>query len=227
MFQLDTTLLDEARPILEKATQLAWIIGGAGSGKTTVSRALAARLGLPVYDMDEAVFGRFAFDPARHPATTAWFTAPDPLAFILGLPWPEFDALYRATNAEMIDRLAAELRDRPDAPLLVDGGISHPSVLARAVPAARAVCLAGPPGHGTRQWQTAESRAAMKAAILALPEGDEMWSRFLEYDRRMTATMERESRAAGIVVFPWDEATSVEDLSRRLAGLPLFNGHVL
>ena len=222
MFPLNTILLDEARPILEKATQLVWLIGGAGSGKTTVSRALAARLGRPVYDMDEAVFGRFAFDPIRHPATTAWFTAPDPLAFLLGLPWPEFDAFYRTTNAEMLDLLAAELRDRPDTPLLVDGGISHPSVLVRAVPAARVVYLEGPPGHGTQQWESAESRAAMKAAIQALPDGEAMWSRFLEYDRRMTATMGRESRAAGIVTVSWDEATDVEGLSCRVAELPLF-----
>lgn len=216
MFPLATTLLDEARPIFEKATQLAWIIGGAGSGKTTLSRFLAARLGWPVYDMDEAVFGRFAFDPLRHPATTAWFTAPDPLAFLLGLPWPEFDALYRATNAEMIDLLAAELRDRPDAPLLVDGGISHPSVLVRVVPTARVVCLEAPPGHGTRQWESADSRAGMKAAILALPDGQAMWSRFLEYDQCMTATMGRESRAAGICVLSWEETQSVDELSRQV-----------
>ncbi len=216
MFPLDTTLLDEARPVFEKATQLVWLIGGAGSGKTAVGRILAARHGCPVFDMDEAVFGRFRFDPLRHPATTAWFTAPDPLAFILGLPWPEFDALYRASNAEMIDLLAAELRDRPDTPLLVDGGISHPSVLARAVPAVRVVCLEAPPGHGTHQWATAENRAAMKAAILALPDGETMWSRFLEYDRRMTATIGRESRAAGIRVLSWEETQSVEELGRQV-----------
>jgi len=222
MFPLATTLLEEARPVFEKATQLVWLIGGAGAGKTTVIRELAARLGRPVYDMDEAVFGRFAFDPLRHPAKTAWFTAPDPLGFILSLPWPEFDALYRASNVEMIDLLAAELRDRPNTPLLVDGGISHPSVLVRAMPAARVVCLEGPPGHGTRQWESAESRAGMKAAILALPDGKAMWSRFLEYDRRMTATMGLESRAAGIPILAWDEETSIEELSRRVIDMPLF-----
>jgi hypothetical protein len=217
MFQLDTTLLDEARPIFEKATQLVWIIGGAGSGKTTVSRALADRTGIPHYDMDEAMFGRFQFDPTRHPATTAWFSAADPLGFMLGLPWPEFDALYRASNAEMLDQLAADLRGRPDGPLLLDGGISHPSVLAQVMPAARIICLEGPPGHGTQQWTTAESRAGMKAAILTLPDGEALWARFLEYDRRMTATMGCESRAAGIAMIEWAEATTVEELSRRVA----------
>ncbi len=217
MFSLDTSLLAEARPVLEKATQLAWVIGGSGSGKTTISRAISEQAGVPIFDMDAAVFGSFHYDPIRHPATTAWFTVADPLAFTLALPWPDFDSLYRATNAEMLDLLAAALRDRPDTPLLVDGGISHPSVLVQTLPAARIICLAGPLGHGTRQWETAESRAAMKAAILALPEGDKMWSRFLDYDRHITATLVRESRAAGIAVLSWDEETTVKDLSNRVA----------
>ena len=39
-------------------------------------------------------------------ALPAWFTAANPLHWMLSLPWAEFDALYRAANAETLDLLA-------------------------------------------------------------------------------------------------------------------------
>jgi hypothetical protein len=58
----------------------------------------------------------------------------------------------------------------------------------------------------------------MKAEVLALPDGAAMWRRFLEYDGRMTATIGRESRAAGIVVLPRDEG-DVAALAERVEAL--------
>lgn len=192
---------------------LLWLIGGSGAGKSTISRAAAARAGVPVYDMDEAFFGRFVVDPERHPATTAWFSAANPLGWMLSLPWAEFDALYRATNAEMIDLLAADLAGKPDEPLLIDGGITHPSVLARAIPSERILCLERAEAERALEWDTAVGRAEMKASVLALPDGGVMWQRFLEYDRRMTETIGRESREWGIRVVAWDGTTLLEDLT--------------
>lgn len=211
-FALDEALFHVARAVLGERRQLLWLIGGSGAGKTTVSRAIAAQTGVPVYDMDEAFFGRYRFDPQRHPATTAWFTAENPLGWMLSLAWPEFDALYRASNAEMLDLLAADLAGRADEPLLIDGGITHPSVLARVIPLERVVCLEREAGAGAQEWEAAESRAEMRAAVLALPDGEVMWQRFLEYDGRMTATIGRESRELGITTLAWDSATSVEEL---------------
>ena len=212
MFATDDSLIERARAVLWSRRHLWWLIGGSGSGKTTISRIVAGRLGIPVYDMDEAFFGRFQPDPARHPATTTWFAAENPLGWMLSLSWPAFDALYRASNAEMLDLLAAELAGQPN-PLLVDGGVTHPSVLARAVPAERIICLEREEASRAREWETAASRAEMKAAVLALPDGSAMWQRFLEYDRRMTATIGRESREWGIRRIFASDTTGIDKIA--------------
>jgi energy-coupling factor transporter ATP-binding protein EcfA2 len=219
MFPLDQTLLEKARNILTGHARFAWLIGGSGSGKSTLTRALSEQIGIPLYDMDEAVFGRFQFDPTRHPATTAWFTAANPLHWMLSQPWPAFDALYRAANAEYLDLLADDLAGRPDAPLLIDGGITHPSVLTQAVPAARIICLERDEAQRAGEWDTAPGRAAMRAEVLALPDGEALWRRFLDYDRRLTDTIGRESRACGIRVVAWDEGDSPEQVGQRVLEL--------
>jgi hypothetical protein len=141
---------------------------------------------------------------------------------MLSLPWEEFDALYRATNAEMLDLLTDDLADRPDEPLLVDGGITHPSLLARVMPVERILCLERAEAERAGEWETAPGRAAMKAEVLALPDGEAMWRRFLEYDRRMTETIGRESREQGIRVLAWDESTGVDKLVKTISGLSAF-----
>jgi len=216
MCTLNSALLHKARAALQELDALRWVIGGSCSGKTTVCRAVAARTGLAVYDMDEAVFGRYQFDPLRHPATTAWFTAANPLHWMLSQPWPAFDALYRANNAEVLDLLADDLAGRPAAPLLIDGGITHPSLLAQVIPAARVVCVETTDELRRREWETSPHRAPMKDEILALPDGAALWARFLAYDQRMTATIGRESRACGMTVLSWAEGSPVEDLSERV-----------
>ena len=216
VFATNQALIERARAVLWPRRNLLWLIGGSGSGKTTISRAMAASAGIPLYDMDEAFFGRFQTDPQRHPATTAWFTAENPLGWLLSRSWPEFDALYRASNAEMLDLLAADLDGRPDEPLLIDGGITHPSVLAQAVPAGRIICLERDETARVREWDVAASRAEMKASVLALPNGAAMWPRFLEYDRRMTETLGHECREHGVQILNWDESVTPDELMIRI-----------
>lgn len=225
VYSLQQPLLDQAKAVLASEANLVWLIGGSGSGKTTVARALGARAGVPVYDMDEAVFGRFRFDPARHPATTAWFTAANPLHWMLSLPWEAFDALYRAANAEYLDLLADDLAGQPDAPLLIDGGITHPSVLTQVIPASRVVCLERAEAQRAAEWDTAAARAPMRAEVLALPDGAALWRRFLDYDRRLTEMIGRESRACGVRAVAWGGGESVEELAERV--LHLLNEHPL
>jgi type II secretory pathway predicted ATPase ExeA len=40
MFTIDVTLLQHAQKVFSQYRQLYWVVGGAGSGKTTVCRAL-------------------------------------------------------------------------------------------------------------------------------------------------------------------------------------------
>lgn len=219
MFSLNDRLLTKSRAILAARPTLRWLIGGSGSGKSTIARALGAQTGITVYDMDEAVFGRYRFDPARHPATTAWFTAANPLHWMLSQPWPAFDALYAAANAETLDLLADDLAGRPDEPLLIDGGITHPSVLTQAIPAARILCLERDEAQRAGEWHTSPNRTPMRDEILALPDGAALWRRFQEYDRQMTATLSRESRACGIQIVRWEEGNTLEQISERVLRL--------
>jgi hypothetical protein len=212
-------LIDAARPALWSRTNLRWLIGGSGSGKSTIAQALGARTGITVYDMDVAVFGRFRFDPVRHPATTAWFTAGNPLQWMLSRPWEAFDALYRANNAEVLDLLADDLVGQPDEPLLLDGGITHPSVLTQVIPAARIICLERDEAQRATEWDTSPTRTPMRDEIVALPDGETLWQRFQEYDRRMTATLSHESRECGIPIVRWGKGDTVEQVDEQVLRL--------
>lgn len=85
-------------------------------------------------------------------------------------------------------------------------------MLARAVPPGRIICLEREEAARAREWETAASRVEMKASVLALPDGAAMWRRFLEYDRRMTETIGRESRECGLHVLSWGESTDKDYL---------------
>lgn len=220
MFQLDQDLIASARAALAGRHNVYWVIGGAAAGKSTVCRAIAARSGLAVYDMDEHIYGGWGsrYTPQRHPANSAWLAAESPLAWMLGLTDGEFDAFGRATSAEYLDLLAEDLRAwPPDAPILIDGGVTHPSVVAQALPARQLVCLATSAEERVRQWEGAEERAMMRGWVAALPEPEAMWRRFLAHDATIAVTLERESRAQGIPVLVRGPHDSVDDLARQVA----------
>ena len=138
---------------------------------------------------------------------------------MLSQPWPAFDALYAAANAETLDLLADDLAGRPDAPLLIDGGITHPSVLTQVIPAARLLCLERDEAQRAGEWHTSPSRTPMRDEILALPDGAALWQRFQEYDRQMTATLSRESRMCGIQILRWGANDTVEQVVEQVLRL--------
>lgn len=216
MFDVDRALLREAASRFASAHGLRWVIGGACSGKTALCRTISHWTGVPVYDMDEHVYGRFMgrYDARRHPASSAWLGRGDGLAWALSLPWEAFDHLNRATNVEFRDLVARDVADRfGERPVLVDGGITHPSVLAVAVDPTRIACLSVATAATRRIWETDEARAAMRTAIERLPGRADRWTTFLAFDERMRATIEREAREEGVAMFARAPGVSVEQLS--------------
>ncbi|MFO8148866.1 MAG: hypothetical protein R6T93_01085 [Trueperaceae bacterium] len=221
MFEVDRALVREAALSLASARGLRWVIGGACSGKSSVCRTISRWTGVPVFDMDEHIYGRYMsrYSPSRHPASSAWFKRRDGLAWVLSLPWEAFDDLNRATNAEFLDLVARDVSERyGDRPVLVDGGITHPSVLAAVVDPARIACLAVDDAESRRIWEEDEARSGMRRAVEGLPGGAERWATFLTFDERMSATIEREAREQGIVVLARTRSASVEELSRVVMG---------
>ena len=222
-FPADLELLAEAARLLSPYKRLYWIIGGAASGKTTLSRLISERSGMDRYDIDEHSFGDYAprFTAERHPATYAWYTADNPFAWMLSHEWDEFSAVYKANNVETLDLFAADVAANcdPDLPLLVDGGITHPSVLGQVVAAERILCLAVSEGESARAWETDPDRIPMKEMTLALPDGEAAWQRFLDYDQRMHELCVDESRAAGIAVLKRAKGATADQMAARIADL--------
>jgi len=220
MFTLNDALVEKARAALYTREHLYWIIGGSCSGKSTISRMLSDRTGIPIYDMDDHIYGSYMgrYTAERHPASTAWFSAPDPFAWVMSLSWEEFNSLNRATNAEYLDLLAEDLADIAyDRPFLIDGGITHPSVLTRVAPAERVFCVEVAPEHSARIWETAGDRLDMRDWIRALPDPEKMWRKFLFFDRMISQTIGVESRACAVRTFSRDEDMGVEKLASVVA----------
>ena len=220
MFSLNYELLDRARAVLSSREHLYWIIGGACSGKSTISRALSETTGIPIYDMDEHIYGSYVgrYTLERHPSSTAWFSAPNPLAWVMSLSWEEFNSLNRAANAEYLDLLADDLADtNAHQRLLIDGGITHPSVLAQVMSPERVFCVQVAPEQSARMWETAGDRSDMRDWIHALPNPEKMWRKFLFFDRMISQTIDVESRECSIHTFLRDEVTGITELARVVA----------
>lgn len=220
MFAVNQELLDKARIVLWERDEIYWIIGGSCSGKSTISRALSKKCGIPVYDMDEYVFDRYMqrYNDDRHPASKAWFSAENPLAWSLSLSLQDFEAMYKAANAEYLDLLAEDLDSEEfRGPQIIDGGITHPSVLVQAVKPENVICIDADEESRARTWETSEDRAAMKEWILALPEPEDMWAKFLSFDRLVTETILEESRKENIKHLFRGNKTTVAGLADRIA----------
>ncbi|MEZ6187840.1 MAG: hypothetical protein R3F62_22875 [Planctomycetota bacterium] len=215
-FQPNQELLQRAGTILADFDQIYWVLGGAASGKSTVCRAIAKQTAVSVYDMDAHIYGAYMgrYTPERHPASLAWFTAVNPLAFILSRSTTEFDNLNRAANVEYLDLFAEEMaQTRPQGPLLVDGGLTHPSVLAQVLPTERIVCLGVETAVSQHAWNHDPERAEMKQSVLNLPDGTTAWAQFLAFDQQINETMLAESKTAGIKIYRRAAPTTVTELA--------------
>jgi hypothetical protein len=218
-FQPNKQLLLRAGQLLARFDQIYWVLGGAASGKSTVCRAIADQTDTAVYDMDAHIFGKYMgrYDEKRHPASLAWFTAVSPLAWILSLSPTEFDSLNRAANVEYLDLLAGDLRqNQPNGPLLVDGGLTHPALLAQVLPVERIVCLVVDTAVSHHAWNHDPDRAEMKQSILKLPDSAAAWQKFLVFDDQINQTMKAESQSAGIKILQRDSNTSLTEMVHKI-----------
>jgi hypothetical protein len=219
-FQVDQGLIVCAQDRIAGRDDLFWLIGGSCTGKSTLSKALEASTGIQRYDLDARIYGDFIprYHPDRHPASTRYFSNANPFAWALSLAPADLDHLNRAANAEYLDLLAEDL-DRSDlqGPLLIDGGITHPSVLVQVVPAGQVCCLEIDESQRLTCWEESPERGEMRTWIRELPAPEEKWVHFLSLDRMISDTIVTESRKAGITVILRRPADTVETLSAILA----------
>ena len=221
-FHIDHHLLTQARTALSDRKRLYWILGGAGSGKTSVCQVLSTRFRLPVYDMDAHIYGDYhsRFTAERHPVNWAWSTAENGLAWLLELSWDEFDSFNQAAIPEYLELLAIDLQAiGPETSLLIDGGVCNPAILAQAMPIQQMVCLVTAHGWSSRLWEESEERRSMKAAVEALPNPDAAWRRFLEFDQQINATILKECLENEIPVCLRNEGESIEEVAGQVASI--------
>lgn len=203
MYAADISLLARVRGALVALPDLRFVVGGSGTGKSTVCMQLAARSGVEVLDMDARLYGSWhdRFDARRHPANRAWSDAPDPLAWQLALEPATFLAFHEASTAEALDLLVDELHETDSPrPLLVDGGFGSVAVLARAVPVESMVCLSLPAALRANVWTGSADRGAFLEIVARVPGVDDPVGRFLALDRALSVQMVADARAAEIRV---------------------------
>lgn len=219
-FTINNDLLAQARTFLSRRDKLYWIIGGAGSGKTTICQALTARLDIPVYDMDAHIYGTYhsRFTQDRHPVNLAWSKAQNGLAWLLDMSWDEFNNFNQAAIPEYLNLLCEDVDTLPpNTRLLIDGGICNPAILAQAFPKNQIVCLAAPGWSSTEIWSENDERKSMQEMIFQLPDPQEAWRTFLEFDEKITRTMLQECQESNIAVLSRSAIESIDELAERVA----------
>jgi hypothetical protein len=219
-FNLNYNLLAQSRTALARHDKTYWILGGAGSGKSTLCQALSAKLDLPVYDMDAHIYGTYhsRFTPERHPVNLAWSKSPDGLVWLLDMSWDEFNQFNQAAIPEYLHLLCEDIDAMsPNARLLIDGGICNPGILAQAFPASQIVCLAAPGLSSTEIWTETDERKVMQEIIFQLPNPKEAWRKFLEFDEKITHTILKECQESNIAVLSRSTTETVDALTERVA----------
>ena len=221
-FNLDFSLLKEAKNLLSKQKNIYWIIGGSCSGKSTICRKIVEQKRARLYNMDEYIFGKYMkrYTKDRHPASKTWFSQENSLNWVLSLTWRNFDKLNKAANAEYLDLFSEDMKKHhtDDSLLFIDGGISYPSILAKVFPIRNIICLYIPPSQSNKMWNDDDERKSMKEMILHLPDGPKKWKKFLFCDKKIAEISLEESRKENIKVLRRTKTVSIERLSKDVLG---------
>ena len=218
-FEINQRLLTQARDALSKHKKLRWLLGGAGSGKTTISQALSKQFDIPVYDMDAHIYGTYheRFTGERHPVNKAWATAENGMAWLLDMDWEAFNNFHQAALPEYLDLLVKDLETKsPDESIIIDGGIWHPALLAQALPPSQIICLASE-DSSKEIWEGNAERQAMKDMFSYFPNPEASWGKFLEFDGRITLTVEKEARENNIPLLKREKNEALESFAAKVA----------
>ncbi len=73
-----------------------------------------------------------------------------------------------------------------DTGILIDDGIANPGSVAQVLPANQIVCLARPGRSSAEIWSENEERLGMKLFVDQLPNPDQAWQKFLEFDAQIS-----------------------------------------
>lgn len=213
LYSVNRKLIEKASQVLKNRTNIFWILGGSCSGKTTLCEYLQSNRNFQIYDMDKYIFESYAglYSKELHPVSFEWLTNPDGLDWVLSLSWEEFNSLNQATNAEFLDLFAADSSVRDSsAPLIVDGGLSHPALLKEVLPPENIVYLTRDEVTRKGLWEQEDKRLQMKEMILALPAGSDKWKKFLLFDELITAEMDLQVSTNDIKTIDIDDCKTIE-----------------
>ncbi|XVQ86049.1 hypothetical protein ACQP2K_01040 [Microbispora siamensis] len=207
--------------IRRRLAHVRWIAGGAGAGKSTVTRALAERHDVLVYDGDRAELGYVhRCDPRRQPYLWALLRTPTEDRWASRTAEEIFHAmpsLHGETFGFVLDDLLALPADRP---VLVDDFRTLPREVAP---------LLTRPEHAVFLLPTPEFRARALGDRFADPararanwgDGDhaDALAKRLARDRLWDQKLRRQARELELPVLPVDGSRGVADLATELAAM--------
>ncbi|MEU6424273.1 hypothetical protein ABZ860_00130 [Microbispora sp. NPDC046973] len=198
-----------------------WIAGGTGAGKSTVTRALAERHDVLVYDGDRAEPGYVhRCDPQRQPHLWALLRTPREDRWASRTAEEIFHAmpsLHGETFGFVLDDLLALPADRP---VLVDDFRTLPREVAPLVARPEhAVFLLPAPGFRARALGDRFADPARAHANWGNGDHAAALATRLARDRLWDEEVRRQARELGLPVLPVDGSRSVPELAAELAAM--------
>ncbi|MBG7610453.1 MAG: hypothetical protein IZT55_06265 [Anaerolineae bacterium] len=216
----NNNLITQSRNLLFNREGIYWVVGGSGSGKTTICQSLSEKYDIPVYDMDAHIYGAYhgKFTSQNHPVNKMWSESQNGLAWLLNMSWTEFNDFNQAALPEYLDLLTKDLVSKyPNDRVLIDGGICNPAIATKVFLPRQFVCLAMPERSSAEIWNESSARKSMKKHVFQLPEPEKSWQKFIEFDIYITKTILKECQDNNIPVCSRGKGESVEKYAERVA----------